>query len=516
MISLDKTKTILIGLDGCDFRILKPLINNGYLPTFSELLENGCHGTLISTLPPNTLPAWTSIFTGVNPGKHGITDFNIREGGEFKIVNSSYRMVDTIWTILNRFNLQQIVINEPVTYPPEKINGIMLTGFSTPFQNKNFAHPPTIKDEIDKICHGYETDLPFGFEKTIATDKTKGFELINEFANKTFKATKYLETNYNWNLLSVIFTSTDRLQHFYFSDSRYIRAHYELLDEFIKQIITLEPDANVLIVSDHGFGPLKRCFYINTWLRDQNFAIENQSGLNTLLSRVGLTYGKIVSFSAKIKLYKSLAKITPMSFKRSIPQSTAARNIDFDKSAIFSPGLNSGLFVADGVTNNQISILKEKLLSLVIKEERPIERVYLRNEVMWGPYAHRAADIFLVSKYGYEISQRLVPSYLSSPSIFGDIRTGTHRPQGIFIAYGPDFGKGLKLRKNLFTWDITPTILHMFNLPLPNYMDGRVVKEIFRKQSVLQRAVRFQQVTTSEEARIKKVLKQLKQKSSKK
>lgn len=512
---MDKTKTILIGLDGCDFRILEPLINDGCLPAFSELLENGCHGTLISTLPPNSLPAWTSIFTGVNPGKHGITDFNLREGGEFKVANNSYRMVDTIWAILNSFNLRQIIVNEPVTYPPERINGIMLTGFSTPYQSKNFAYPSAIEDEINKICHEYETDLPFGFEKTIATNKTKGFELINEFANKTFKATNYLGTNYDWDLLSVIFTSTDRLQHFYFSDSQYIHSHYELLDGFIDKIINLEPDANVIIVSDHGFGPLRKCFYINRWLKDQNLAIHNKSILNASLSRLGLTYTKLVSTLAKIKLYKPLAKITPMPIKRSIPQSAVDENIDFGKSAIFSPGLNSGLFINKSISKHQTSILKEKLSSLVIDGERPVERVHRRNEVMWGPYAYRAANVFLVPKYGYEISQRLVPSYLSTPSTFGDIRTGTHRLKGIFIAYGPDISKGLKLKKPLFTWDITPTILHLFNLPIPNYMDGRVLKEIFKRDSVpAQRPVIHQKATIGEKNRIKKAIRRLKTKTN--
>lgn len=482
---MDRTKTILIGLDGCDFRILAPLIEDGYLPIFSELLKNGCYGTLMSTLPPNTLPAWTSIFTGVNPGKHGITDIYIKEGGEFKIANSSYRMVDTIWAILNRFNLQQIIVNEPVTYPPEKINGVMLTGFFTPFKDNHFAYPSAIKDEINKICHGYEPDLPFGFEKTIATNKARGFELINEFANKIFKATMFLGTNYDWDLLSVIFTSTDRLQHFYFSDSEYIRAHYKLLDGFIKRIINLEPDANVILVSDHGFGHLRKCFYINTWLRDQNLAVENQSGLNALLSRVGLTYEKLVSFTTKIKVYKSLAKIVPMSIKRSIPQSTIDKNVDFSRSAIIFPGLNGGLFVDKSLNNHRISTLKEKLSSLIIDGERPIERVFMRNEVLWGPYVYRAANIFLVPKYGYEISQRLVSSFLSAPSIFGDIRTGTHRPNGVFLAHGPDISKGVRLKKPLFTWDIASTILHMFDVPIPNYMDGNVLKEAFKKGSSL-------------------------------
>ena len=481
---MNNDKIILIGIDGCDFHILKPFIEDGYLPTFAEILNEGCHAPLISTLPFNTLPAWTSIFTGVNPGKHGITGFTIRENGQYKLANSKYRMVDSLWIILHRYGVKQIIVNEPVTYPPEKINGIMLTGFSTPLQNKNFAHPSFIIDEINRICNNYEPELPFGFERVIAKDKDKGFRLISRFAEKTFKAAKYLAENYSWNMLSVIFTSTDRLQHFYFHDIKYIRDHYQYLDGFIKEIISIESESNVIIVSDHGFGPLSKSFYINAWLKDQNLITEEQSFLSALFSYLGLTYEKLVSGLTKIGLYKFLSKITPMSIKRSIPQSTCEGLLDFDKSLVFSPSLNDGLFINDhNFGSKRISSLIEKLSSLTINGEKPIERVYLRRDVIWGPYAYRAADIYLVPRYGYEVSHRLVPSYLSAPSDFGDIRTGTHRPVGIFMAYGPDISKGTKLKEPLFTWDVAPIILHTLNLPIPSYMDGCVRTEVFKRGS---------------------------------
>jgi len=511
---MNKRKTILIGLDGCTFKILKPLINDGYLPTFTEILKEGCHTHLISTLPFNTLPAWTSIFTGVNPGKHGITNIIIRENGEYKIANTSkHRMVDSLWKILSRHNKEQIIVNEPVTYPPEKINGIMLTGFSTPFENRNFAYPPSIENEINRFCNGYMPDLPFGFEKTIARDKNKGFELISEFAKKTFRAAKYLINNYSWDLLSVIFTSTDRLQHFYFHDTERIRSHYQLLDKFIDEIISLGSEADILIVSDHGFGPINKSFYVNTWLKDQNLVVKNQSILNTLLSHYGLTYQKIVSILAKVKLYKLLAKITPTSVKRSIPLDEYSETVDFNKSIIFSPSLNSGLFINNrNFGYNQTSILIKKLSSLNINGENPIEHVYLKREVIWGPYADRAPDIYLIPKYGYEISHKMVSSYLACPKAFGDIRTGNHRPAGIFIAYGPDIRQGIKLNEQLFTWDIAPLILHMLGLPIPKYIDGDVRKEIFKEGS--KPAIKPTKYV-SERERISTCLKMLRAKSQK-
>jgi len=481
---MSKRKLILIGIDGCTFKILKPLINDGYLPTFSEILKEGCHTTLISTLPFNTLPAWTSIFTGVNPGKHGITDIIIREGEQYEIANSRrHRMVDSLWTILSRHNVEQIVINEPVTFPPEKIKGIMLTGFSTPPQNRNFAYPASIINEVETVSNGYEPDLPFGFEKIIAEKKNKDFQLISEFAEKIIKTTKYLSKSYDWQLLASIITSTDRLQHFYFNDFKRISSHYKLLDNFLNEIINQETEANILIVSDHGFGPLEKCFYINTWLRDQNLVAENQNLLNAILSKFGITYSKLVSVLMKLKLYNFLAKITPLSVKRSIPRDDYSNTIHFTNSKIFYPSINGGLYINNPYLNKKTSTLVETLSSLTFNGENPIEHIYLRKEVLWGPYAYRAADIYPIPKYGYEISPRLVPLYLSAPSKFGDIRSGTHRPAGVFIAYGPDICRGVKLKEPLFTWDVAPLILHALGLPIPNYMDGRVRKEIFKRGS---------------------------------
>ncbi|MEM2146527.1 MAG: alkaline phosphatase family protein [Candidatus Jordarchaeaceae archaeon] len=509
---MDRTKTILIGLDGCDFRILKPLIKNGYLPTFSELLENGCHGTLISTFPPNTLPAWTSIFTGVNPGKHGITDFVIKENGQYKIANSHYRMVNSLWAILSKHNVEQIIINEPVTFPPEKIKGIMLTGFSTPPQNRNFVHPISIMDEVDKVSHGYQPDLPFGFEKLIVEDKNRGFQLISEFAEKIIQTTKYLSRNYDWQLLVSIITSTDRLQHFYLNDSERISSHYKLLDSFLSQIINYDNQTNIIIVSDHGFGPLKKCFYINTWLKEQDLVVENQNFISAILSNFGITYSKLVSTLVKLKLYSFLAKIVPTFVKRSIPMDSYSVPLHFTKSKVIFPSTNSGLFINSRDLNKNALTLVKALSSITFNGENPIKHIYLRKEVLWGPYAHRGADIYLMPKYGYEVSPRLVPSYLSSPSKFGNIRSGTHRPEGIFIAYGPDISRGVKLKEPLFTWDIAPLILHILNLPIPNYMDGCVRKEVFKEGSEpAVSSIKYEYRTERErvETRLKKLRKEL-------
>lgn len=503
----------MIGIDGCDFNILKPLIDNGVLPTFAQILKGGCHSPLISTLPFNTLPAWTSIFTGVNPGKHGITDNILKENGQFRVANNKYRMVETLWSILDKSGLKQIIVNEPVTYPPERINGIMLSGFSTPLRSRNFAHPPAILDEVNKVCNDYEPDLPFGFEKVIAANKEAGLELISAFAEKTFKAAKHLAENYSWDILSVIFTSSDRLQHFYFHKPKHIHEHYHLLDKFIREIINIENEANIIVVSDHGFGALNSFFFVNTWLKHQGLVSEKQDILNSSFSRLGLTNTKLVSALRKVRLHRLASRAIPMSFKRSIPSNSRDNVLEIRKSLIFSlTSPNGGLFVnRSSFGDEQLSSLADKLSSLKENGEEIIGRVYFRRDVLWGPYAYRAADIFLIPKYGYEVSHRLAPSCLSNSCARG-IRTGTHRPLGIFLCCGPHIRKGTKLNEPLFTWDIVPTVLHMLNLPIPSYMDGHVEEGMFEEGSEpATRSIKRKSIT--EQERIALRIKMLREKS---
>ncbi|MEJ2559378.1 MAG: alkaline phosphatase family protein, partial [Anaerolineae bacterium] len=65
-------RTLVIGLDGASFSLLRPLMECGQMPFLAKLASAGASGILRSTLPPVTAPAWASFLTGKNPGKHGL------------------------------------------------------------------------------------------------------------------------------------------------------------------------------------------------------------------------------------------------------------------------------------------------------------------------------------------------------------------------------------------------------------------------------------------------------------
>src|SRR5918992_2721943 len=95
-------KVLLLGLDGMTFSVLDPAFEAGHMPNYKRLLERGASGTLTSTIPPYTPPGWTSIFTGVNPGRHGIFGFTLgnaqRNDG---LVRLDKVKAPALWNVLN-------------------------------------------------------------------------------------------------------------------------------------------------------------------------------------------------------------------------------------------------------------------------------------------------------------------------------------------------------------------------------------------------------------------------------
>ena len=143
-------KVLVIGLDGATFDLLAPWIERGRLPTLARLIEEGVSGTLESTSPPISSAAWASFATGKNPGKHGIVDFVHPEENGYRvtIVNSKKRGSKALWNLISEAGGQVGVVGVPVTYPPEEVNGFMISGFLAPSSKSDYTYPPSLRQEL--------------------------------------------------------------------------------------------------------------------------------------------------------------------------------------------------------------------------------------------------------------------------------------------------------------------------------------------------------------------------------
>lgn len=121
-------RLMVLGLDGAEWKLIKRWVDQGKLPTFKRLIDNGTYGLLKSTIPISSAPAWTSAFTGVNPAKHNIFEFFISKGYGIRLTNATDRKAKAVWELLSEKGLKVIVINVPMTYPPDRVNGIMISG----------------------------------------------------------------------------------------------------------------------------------------------------------------------------------------------------------------------------------------------------------------------------------------------------------------------------------------------------------------------------------------------------
>lgn len=150
----------IVGLDGATWDLAGPFIEAGDMPTLGGLVAGGASGTLRSTMPPVTFPAWSSFMTGANPGRHGVFDFTRRVPGTYEIafVSSRDRRLPTIWRLLSDAGRRVAVLGVPTTYPPEPVNGIMVGGFDSPVAtgiDGSFVHPRSFYQEMIRAVGAY-------------------------------------------------------------------------------------------------------------------------------------------------------------------------------------------------------------------------------------------------------------------------------------------------------------------------------------------------------------------------
>jgi predicted AlkP superfamily phosphohydrolase/phosphomutase len=487
-------------------------MENRTMPNLKKMSENGAWGELETIFPPVTAPAWTSFVTGKNPGKHGIFEFLSKQDIP---VNRKHIKSKPIWNILS--NKKSIILNIPVTYPPEKINRIMITGFLTP-ENKNFSYPPEISKEIEERFGKYPLFIKTGYKQGKIDKFLK--ELKHEL-NYKIKVAKYLMEKYSWDFSMLHILGTDRIQHelWHLIDKKnpmYKKEeaihkekfynYFKYLDKKIGELKKALGNTTFMIVSDHGFGPTHYYMDINLWLLKNGFIKLKKTPLSLLkfaLFKAGFTpesvyilgilFGKEYKrgekdFDERLKNIKLAEKIF-FSFN----------DIDWKKTKAYSKGNYGQIFVnlkhreENGSVEKKdyrkiVNKIKKQLQNLKHKNQPVIEKIFEGSDIYNGPFMENAPDIcFLPRNMKYKVVGTL--AFLSNKIIRKSYSlSGDHRMNGIFFITGKNIVK-TKLKLNIL--DIAPTILYIFKEKIPKDMDGKVIKKIFSTK----RKIKFSEIS---------------------
>lgn len=524
-------KVLVIGLDGATFDLLSPLLKENMLPTLKKIIDNGVSAKLISTIPPDSGTAWPALLTGRNAGKSGIFNFARKEGYGVTPVKPSYPEGMALWDILSDRSMVVGFINVPLTYPPKKVNGFMVTGFPTP-EDAVYTFPATIQSELETRCNGYIIDVnKEGNEEQV-------FNHLFLAAEKRTQATLYLMERYNWDFVMTVFTGPDRIQHDFWKYleqsiplSKNEKAHhyrlrvfqyFSKIDKCIKKMCEGVPqDTNVIIVSDHGMGALKNYININNWLISRKYMVlksKTSTRIKNKLYAIGINPKNAYLMLRKLHLSFLRKKIAEKGLlsKAADKIFLSVEDVDWSNTKAFYAGLIGWgeIFVnlkgreEKGIVyqGSEYEKLRKDLTEDILKMEDPetgrrvVKKVYRREEIYDEHFIDQIPDLIFEPADGY--SCFWAHHFVSNSTVedsFGI--SADHKKNGIFIAYGPDITRG-KTIDSLSIFDIAPTVLHMFNLEVPEDMDGRVAKEIFSPSSeIFQNEVKRVKVQiTSQEA----------------
>ncbi len=494
-------RSVIFGVDGLTFRILHPLIARGELPNFQRLSQQGCEAILESKYPPVTPAAWTSLSTGLKPAKHGVYDFWEYEGQQERGAARKSRVQThrkggkAIWNILSEYGKQVLVINVPVTYPPEAVNGIMVSGYMTPSTTVDFTYPAAFKEELFRAVPDYEIDVDLRgiFRGQVEEGKIRLIDAVLRMTERRIDLTMHMLKEKPWDFCYVAFVGADRLQHSLWEEiislDKRATEYYHLLDHALGLILDqLGPDDSLYVISDHGFQGASILFDINEFLLSK--------GLLTLSSN---EQRNKAARTAQVK--HAMKQLGLLSLARKVKRSLKASgmvkryggdiyhplltDIDWERTLAYVPSMSgflggyADIFLGDDFDAERLAQLRDELTRQVHQQTgKPlVDAIYTTEVFGAGPYAPSEQHLLLLPTDGITLQMKLGNTRFWSEM---SMVRGTHQKDGVLYAYGGGIKKGF-MAPNAEVFDLVPTVLSSMGLPLPGEFDGRILHELFEQ-----------------------------------
>ena len=435
-------KTMVIGLDGVPHWILRKFAADGTMPHVASLFEQGTLRPLQAPLPDISSTSWATFLTGANPGQHGIYGFNDFQPGSYEnyFPNLSDFAVPPLWEPIQKNGLVSLLINVPSTYPAPTISGAVISGFVAPdFQR---AVTPRYLLPLLKSLN-YELDVEVG---DVQSNPIAFIDHATRCLSRRCIAFDQLLDYIDWDLAICVITETDRIHHFLWSSVVDPTARmYPMLVDFYrtvdKAIAGLDkkagPDTSLLLVSDHGFGPVHTQVCINSYLRQQGIlALPHDAAA---LSEIGPDTVAFALDPARIYLNDIERFPNGRRFTEAEREFTLARLI-------------------------------ERLTELRVwcrdEERTVISRTWRARELYSGSRLRKAPDLVAVPTPGFQLRGTWAEPNLTMESPL----TGTHTPDDALFWQRGEFSDGA-----VDMIDVAPTVLASLGLPRAVSMEGRVL-----------------------------------------
>ncbi|MFC6718289.1 alkaline phosphatase family protein [Natrialbaceae archaeon GCM10025810] len=495
------TRLLVIGLDAACRPVLHPLFESGQTPMLRRLFERGVSGPLESQIPPWTGSAWPSMVTGKNPGKHGVFDFLTYDGYDWDVVNATHVKERPVWELLSDYGITSVVVNVPVTHPPSSFDGALIPGLTAPEDPE--CHPEGILEDVKAACGDYRVYPQSGPEPERSIE---GYERTIELRGEAFR---YLCDRFDPQFAFLEFQQTDSVFHERPGDKRAIEAVYRAVDREIADTVEAYDPDDVLIVSDHGIGPVEgHEFRINQFLRETGYleGVQGGDGMpdwstswrNELLegngagesqpdgpgaleramnlaAKAGITTQRVARALDRVGLKEPIGRRVPNGWIRA-----ASEQVDFPNSVAYvrsKSELGVRINLEGREPNGRVpeseyetvrNELIEELRAVRTPDDEPMfEAVEPRETFFRGPEIDSGPDVVTVPA---DFDNAIVAE-LDAPAFAEPWEPWNHKRSGVVAAVGSDFeASGSLAGATIF--DVAPTICSVFDVPIDAGMDG--------------------------------------------
>ncbi len=547
MASRTKPRVLVLGLDGATWTLLDPLLAQNKLPTLGKLIQNGSRSLLRSCIQPSSEQAWSAFATGKQNGKFGLYGFYQRAKNSYALeyINASHRRAVTLWRILSERQKKCVVVNVPLTWPVEEINGALVSGLMTPGLQSQFTYPHELKNELLRELGEYIIDVDIERGKTEIGEIGEIVTRVRRMSELQTRAFEYLlEKNPDWDFGMVVHRAPDILCHKFwrYQDPTHplynereaaqwgsvINDCFEYLDAFNARLLEKFVDENttVIVLSDHGFGPLTHAVYLNQYFSQRGILAYKEQSSNTLSSALRAGVKRLnnpLIGALKNKVFEALPQL-----KSNLHYSMAYGNMDWARTKAYAVGTMGNVYLNvrgrepegrleigdyEGARDEVIAAMRELRDP---ETSKPIfDFVYRREEIYKGDALEDAPDVIGLIDGPYHIAAvdwrggnrntkdangrenrernaKAVVEKVGNELLFVSDTSGQHRMDGILIANGagirygtnavsfppradPNAAASVRYTQPPNLIDLAPTILQLFNEKIPDDMDGRVV-----------------------------------------
>ncbi|KXB03935.1 hypothetical protein AKJ47_01350 [candidate division MSBL1 archaeon SCGC-AAA261G05] len=498
----EEARVMVIGLDGATFKLLRPWIDEEELNFISECFKEGVHGELETVYPTLSTLAWPCFYTGKNPGKLGIFGYTLVEDiknpqNRERIVNSTHVRSPSLWRILSKAGKKVGVVNIPVTYPPEPVNGFLISGFLTP-PGRSYTYPEKLRKDIGD----YEIDLEFEGGYSVLPDsdvkRERLFKNQAEITRRRFETSLKLIRSEHPDFFAMNFKGIDTIQHLFWNDKNILLDFYRKVDEYVEKLYKEMDPTHLFLMSDHGFHKsAEKYFFINTWLKDEGYLEKSKSVSGGFID-------KVVQMGLKaVGRFGGLRKLLSTSMKENFLNFSSGRQIDFERTKAY--GSRWGIFLNKKEDSKQTTL--KKLISDLESAEDPengrkiFKELILGKEHYSGDFAEKLPDTVPIPHPEYKLmpnlSEMIVKKKVDKPYIQGQHKSD---PYGILIVRGEEVKRKSRIKGSKIT-DLFPTILNLMNVKSPRDIDGKVLKELFKPESRYRKESRAEKTVEEDEAK---------------